>query len=143
MNKRTLTQNLSLLLCFLLIAAASLLGACTPPYNPTSAEIIAEKTVGEGGMTVTVAIIDGENKATRFTVKTDKEKLGEALLENGIVEGVEGSYGLYITSANGILAEGTAWFAVYVGEEMASTGVDGVTLTAGGSYALVYHATYN
>ncbi len=142
MKQTKITRSLSLLLAFMLIAAAGMLGACNAPYTPASAEIVAEKTVGEGQTTFTLSIINGENKATRYTVKTDKTILGDALVENGLVEGVEGPYGLYITSAGGIRAEGTAWFAVYIGEEQAPTGVDGITLTAGGSYALVYHATY-
>ena len=57
------------------------------------------------------------------------------------MEGSDSQYGLFIESVNGLRADYSAngaWWAIYIGSEMASTGVDGITLTDGGSYSLIY-----
>jgi len=73
------------------------------------------------------------------TVHTDEKTVGDALTSLGILEGEEGPYGLYIKSVNGIAADydkdGVYW-AFYVGEEYASTGVDMTDIEDGASYAL-------
>lgn len=66
-----------------------------------------DTTLGSGKKTVTVEVEAAENKIT-FTVKTDAETLGDALLENKLVEGDEGQYGLFVTSVNGIKADYSA-----------------------------------
>ena len=101
-----------------------------------------DTTLGSGKKTVTVEVEAEENKIT-FTVKTDAETLGDALLENKLVEGDEGQYGLFVTSVNGIKADYSAdgsYWALYIGDEYAATGVDGEKLGDGSDtvYRLVY-----
>ena len=101
-----------------------------------------DTTLGSGKKTVTVEVEAEENKIT-FTVKTDAETLGDALLENKLVEGDEGQYGLFLTSVNGIKADYSAdgnYWAFYIGDEYATTGVDGEKLGDGSDtvYRLVY-----
>ena len=63
-----------------------------------------DKTFGNGAKTITLYVVAEEVYVT-FTIKTDKETLAEALIENKIVEGDEnGPYGLYINKVNGIAA---------------------------------------
>ena len=101
--------------------------------------IYAEDTeLGKGAKTITV-VIEAEDKAVKFTVRTDKNTLGEALLENELIDGEKGDYGIYIKSANGIVADydvDQTYWAVYIGEEMAMTGVDSIEITDGASYRL-------
>ena len=95
---------------------------------------------GEGAKTV-ICEVKAEDKTVTFTVKTDKDTVGEALMENGLVEGDEGPYGLYIKKVNGILADydvNQSYWAFYIDGEMASTGVDGAEITEGVTYQLVY-----
>ena len=132
------TRLSCLFLAFLLIAAVGMLGACTEPYNPTEATIVETKTVGTGGKTITVSVVNDKNEATHYTVKTDAEMLDRALLDNGIVEGEIGQYGLFITSAGGLVAEGNGWWGIYVGDGMADTGASFIKVADGGSYAVVY-----
>ena len=101
-----------------------------------------DTTLGSGKKTVTVEVEAEENKIT-FTVKIDAETLGDALLENKLVEGDEGQYGLFVTSVNGIKADSSAdgsYWAFYIGDECAATGVDGEKLGDGSDtvYRLVY-----
>ena len=74
-----------------------------------------------------------------FTVNTDKETVGEALLELGVVAGDTTEYGLYITTVNGVTLDYNtdgAYWAFYINGEYASTGVDATNIEAGASYAL-------
>lgn len=101
-----------------------------------------DTTLGSGKKTVTVEVEAEEDKIT-FTVKTDAETLGDALLENKLVEGDEGQYGLFVTSVNGIKADYSAdgsYWAFYIGDEYATTGIDGEKLGDGSDtvYRLVY-----
>ena len=63
--------------------------------------------------------------------------MGEALLEEKLIDGEQGNYGLYIKTVNGILADydvdGTYW-GVYVNGESAVTGVDSIEVTEGATY---------
>lgn len=101
-----------------------------------------DTTLGSGEKTVTVEVEAEENKVT-FTVKTNAQTLGDALLENKLVEGDEGQYGLFVTTVNGIkadyAADGSYW-AFYIGDEYATTGVDGEKLD--GSSDTVYRLVY-
>ena len=74
-----------------------------------------------------------------FTVKTDKDIVGEALQELGVLEGEEGPYGLYVKVVNGITAiyeEDGSYWAFYENGEYGLTGVDMTDIEAGASYEL-------
>ena len=95
----------------------------------------------EGGKTITIAVVHGDGSKKVFTCSTDAEYLGEVLAAEGIAEGVEGPYGLEIHTVDAETADwnrdGSYW-ALYVGTDYATTGADGVVLTDGGEYMLVY-----
>lgn len=95
---------------------------------------------GKGAKTV-ICEVKAEDKTVTFTVKTDKDTVGEALLEHGLVEGDEGPYGLYVKKVNGILADydvNQCYWAFFINGEMANTGVDGTEIAEGEVYQLVY-----
>ena len=72
--------------------------------------------LGEGTKTVTVQV-KAEEQIVTFTVKTDKDTVGAALLENKLIEGEESEYGLYIKVVNGITADydkDKSYWAFYV-----------------------------
>lgn len=87
----------------------------------------------------TLTVVDIEGNQTVFELSSDKKFLGDALLEEEIIKGEEGPYGLYIKEVNGISAvyevDGTYW-AFYIGSEYAMTGVDATEITDGASYTL-------
>ena len=98
-----------------------------------------QTSAGEKTVTVTVVHADGTDK--EFTYTTDAEYLGEVILAEALVEGVEGPYGLEIHTVDGESAsweENQSYWALFIGEEYATTGADGVVLTDGGVYKLVY-----
>ena len=99
-----------------------------------------EKTI-EGGKNITVIVVHGDGSQKEFAYGTNAEYLGEVILSEGLVEGEEGPYGLVVSAVDGETAsweENQSYWALYVGEEYATTGADGVVLTDGGVYKLVY-----
>ena len=99
-----------------------------------------DTTLGTGEKTVKVSVTAGE-KTVVFTINTNAQTLGSALLENGIVEGENGAYGLYIKRVNGILADydiDQSYWGFYQNGEMMMTGVDGTAIAGGESFELVY-----
>lgn len=135
MKNRLLTLT-SLLL---LLALAFTLGACPAPADPWADAIYTEDTtLGDGAVSFTLEVVCGEHKVT-FTVNTDEEMLGDALLDAGLIAGEEGPYGLYVKRVNGVLADydvdGYFW-SFYVKGEAAMVGVDGTPVEGGAVYRL-------
>lgn len=96
-------------------------------------------TLGEGAKTITVEVT-AEEKTVVFTVKTDADTVGAALLEHNLIAGDEGEYGLYVKTVNGILADydvDQTYWAFNIGGEYAMTGVDQTEITEGVVYQLV------
>lgn len=94
---------------------------------------------GEKQITVTVVHKDSSEKV--FQYSTDREYLGEVLLEEGLAEGESGPYGLMISKVDGETADWNVdqgYWALYIGTEYATSGADGIVLTDGGEYSLVY-----
>lgn len=58
-----------------------------------------------GEKTITVKVIHGDGGEKEFTCTTEEEFLGGVLEAEGLVEGEEGPYGLFITSVDGETAE--------------------------------------
>jgi hypothetical protein len=82
--------------------------------------------------------VDKEGSETQFEIHTEKETVGEALVELGLIAGEESEYGLYVKTVNGITADydkdGVYW-AFYINGEYAQTGVDSTKIAEGESYS--------
>ncbi len=97
-----------------------------------------ENVLGEGNTKFAFTVTDKEGNETAFEIHTDKETVGEALLELGLIEGDEGEYGLYVKTVNGITADYDAdgvYWAFYVNGEYAQSGVDSTAVTEGDTYS--------
>ncbi|MBR4878686.1 MAG: DUF4430 domain-containing protein [Clostridia bacterium] len=96
--------------------------------------------VGEGAVTFKIDVVC-EDKSVTFTINTDAATVGDALIENKLIEGEVGSFGLYIDSVNGMLAdydENMSYWAFYVNDEYAMTGVDMTEIDTSAAYKLEY-----
>lgn len=96
--------------------------------------------LGTGSKTVKLEV-KAEEKSVTFTIKTDKEILGEALVDNKIISGEKGAYGLYVKVVNGITADydkDQSYWAITKNGESVMTGVDGIQILDGEHYELVY-----
>ncbi len=136
--KQTMKIASSLLLVVIfMFCAVSCAGKIDTAALWASATYSADTTLGEGANTVTVAVEAGEKTVT-LTIKTDKATLGEALFEHGLVNDP-----VFFDTCNGIKADwekDQAYWAFYIGDEMASFGIgneDAVT-TGEHAYKLVY-----
>lgn len=103
------------------------------------AQYTEDTELGEGATTVQVEVKAGEKSIT-FTIHTDADTLGDALLTHALVEGEDSQYGLFIKRVNGILADfdidGYYW-GVYKNGEYLMTGVDTTVIADGEHYELV------
>ena len=134
------TRLLSLLL--ILVLALSFVACAQPDLGElwTNATYKQNKTFGNGAKTIEVEVIAGESSVT-FTIHTDKETVGAALIEHNLIEGDAGAYGLYIKKVNGILADydvDQSWWGFYKNGEMMMTGVDMTAFEDGDHYELKY-----
>ncbi len=150
-------KRLSFILCIVLIAVMALFTTgCsdnaetpqTPDENSSeissqTAEIEASEEaesaveIGEGNTKFTFTVTHNDGTQKTFAVSTDKTTVGEALVENGIIAGEDGQYGLYVKTVDGETldyeTDGRYW-AFYVDGAYGATGVDMTDITAGATY---------
>jgi hypothetical protein len=159
MKKQNLLKLLSVVVCLVLVAAMGLaLTSCgetespetpqTPSQNTTTASGMsptgpadgygtAPQDVGKGSTSFIFRVTDAEGNDTLFRVYTDKKKVGDALMECGLISGEEGDYGLYVKTVNGITvdyATDKAYWSFYINNEYAMTGVDQTDVVAHAEY---------
>ena len=111
-----------------------------------------EVEVGEGAKTVTVNIINKQEKGSevwyKVKIKTDAENLADALTENGIAEGSTSEYGLYITKLIVPLdggnyekeADDTHFWSIEQNGEMLMTGASSTPVNDGETFDFVFTA---
>ncbi len=122
-------KTLLVVLCIALIAAAVLFAA----------GILKQKEAGSAdAKAFDFIVVDGAGNGESFHIVSSRQKVGDALIDEGLVEGEEGPYGLYVKSVNGIVADyntdGTYW-AFYINGEMAMSGVDMTEIEDGATYS--------
>jgi len=133
MTKTFMKRSLSYFLCVMLIAAMALsvLG-CNDTGNktendPTKETPVEAVSIGEGSTSFIFEVKDTSGEVKRFKVSTDKTIVGDALSEVGLIEGEQGTYGLYVKTVNGLTLDydkdGKYW-AFYVNDAYATKGVD-------------------
>ena len=140
--KNTIKNKLALMLVIVMMLS---LASCDYFIRKDLPEIWQDATyvkdteLGEGSKTLTVKVEVEDNTVT-FTIHTDAETVGEALLNLGLIAGDESQYGLYVKQVNGMTADydvdGTYW-AFYINGEYAMTGVDTTHIVDGEIYSLV------
>lgn len=136
--------------CLLLLAAVFSLAGCdlidklsgnTVDKAGRWADAIYRKDteLGNGSKTVLVEVKVDEQSVT-FTIKTDREFLGDALMDHKLLEGEDSAYGLYVKKVNGILADydvDQTYWGLYKNGEYSLTGVDTTPISDGEHYELV------
>ena len=125
-------------LCMVLIVAMALsMTACTNngSEDAANADSAVEQAVERS---FTFEVVDKDGNVTTFDITTDKATVGEALLEEGLIAGEVGQYGLYVTEVNGIVADyhvDRTYWAFYVDGAYASGGVDTTDVADGATYS--------
>ena len=135
--KKNLKKLTGILLLFSMVFA---LTACAPMGKETpddSGVVQNGAVIGQGSKTFAMEVTDGEGKVTAFTVKTDADTVGAALLALGVIAGEDSQYGLYVKTVNGITADydkDQTWWGFYVDGVSASAGVDSTEIVSGSTY---------
>lgn len=163
MNRNSMKKILSLLLCVVLIAAMALMatgcsgepafteqpntqgsaptdaGSSEPdPSQQQDSQVTAPTEVGEGNAVFYFSVVDDKGKQTDFKVRTNEKTVGAALVAEGLIQGEEGPYGLYVKTVLGVTLDyekdGKFW-AFYENGASALKGVDQTDITPEASYA--------
>ena len=128
MKKRLLARIL-LIFSLILLVAAVMVG-CGEKKTDTPRE--------ECTFTFTAVFADGSKE--EHTITTTEKTVGDALIANGLIEGEDGPYGLYIKKVNGVSAvyetDGAYW-SLEIGGEPAITGADSIEITENTVYSLI------
>lgn len=139
--KKTIHSTVSIVLALVCIVC---LASCGNTVDKTglweNATYLKNTEFGNGAKTVVVEV-KAEEQTVTFTIHTDKDTVGAALLEHGLIAGEEGQYGLYVKVVNGITADydvDQSYWAFYINGEYAMTGVDSTQITEGNTYQLAY-----
>jgi len=133
------TKNLKPLIAALLVLAV-LLGAALFAYAKLSPKAV------EGEKTISVSVIHSDGSEKSFTLLTKAETLGDALREAELVDGDMGSYGMYVTLADGELAdwdENESWWCFTQSGVFMNTGVDSTMIRDGDEYEITYTIGYS
>ena len=97
--------------------------------------------IGEGSKSFEFTVVNMAGEEATFEVKTDEDTVGAALLENNMIAGEDGDYGLYVKTVNGETVDydkdGKYW-AFYINGEYGMTGVDSTDIADGEHYEIVY-----
>ena len=119
--KRTLSLLLALIMLIALIGCS------------------ANKEAPSAAVSFKVVVTDLDGNETAFEYTSSAASVGEALVAEGLIEGHETEYGLYIDTVNGITADWDAdqtYWAFYINGEYATTGIDGTEIVADTTYGL-------
>ena len=144
-NNRKMT---SWIICMMLIVSMtfSAIGCSTneqsennqPSTEVQNLDATTEQVLGEGQTQFMFTVVDKDGNATNFEIHTDKEIVGDALLEVELIAGEESEYGLFVKTVNGITADydvDQTYWAFYVNDEYASSGVDTTAIEDGKTYS--------
>ena len=123
-NKKTIIALVAVILAVALLAGIYL--AARP-----------QTTEGEKTFTLTVVHSEGSKD---FTITTQEEFLAHALIAEGIItdEGIETGMYLTVDGETASWEENQAYWAIYVGEDYATVGMNDLPIEDGAVYKLEY-----
>ena len=100
--------------------------------------------VSEGSKAFTVTVVHGDGSTKEFSYKTDAEKLGAFLEEKGLIDSKGADEGMF-HSVDGEKADwnvNQSYWAFYIGENYAMTGIYDTPIEDGAIYKLEYTIGY-
>lgn len=109
------------------------LAACGSPAKE-------DESTGAAGKSFTVTVTHGDGSTKEFTYKTDATMLGDYLEQQGLIQSEGADDGMFHT-VDGEKADwnvNQSYWALYLGEEYAMTGIYDTPITEGAAYKLVY-----
>ena len=94
----------------------------------------------QGAKAITVTVVHADGSSKDFQYRTDAEKLGAFLEEKGLIDSQGADEGMFHT-VDGEKADwnvNQSYWAFYLGEDYAMTGIYDTPITDGAVYKLVY-----
>lgn len=96
-----------------------------------------------GAKEISIEVVDDKAASKTYTTRTDAEYLRQALEETkGLtIEGTESTYGLMVTTVNGVTADyntNGAYWSFYLNGEYCNYGIDQQPIENGQAYRIVY-----
>ena len=120
-----------LVLAVLIAAMVLCFAACGQTKAPSNVP-------AEGTKSFTFEVVERDGSVETFEIVTSAGTVGEALIEEGLIQGEEGPYGLYVKTVNGGTydydADGCYW-AFYVNGEYGMNSVEKTEIEDGATYA--------
>ena len=125
-----------------LYAALALLGAAAVLLGIWR---VAVPKPAEGEKNILVRVIHAGGGEAAFPIQTRQDYLGFALVEAGVVEDNQSTYGLYILTADGETADegNQEWWKVTKSGEMVNTGADQTPIADGDAFELTLTVGYD
>ena len=129
MNRKT--GILAIILVILCVAAGILFHTNKP-----------EPVTGE--KEINIIVTHADKTENTFTYQTDAEYLADVLLENELVDGEMGSYGLFITAVDNETVDESKqqWWCITKGGEQVNTGADALPIADGDQFELTLTEGY-
>ena len=143
MKKTNIFRSLFSLMLVLTVVAAMIFAfaSCGNTNDGAKDTASSDSAMEKAEITITVKIKGSDGNVTDFVITTDAEFLRGALEQEGLIEGDESEYGLYVKVVNGERADydkdGAYWSFLKNGEYL-MTGVDTTPIADGAVYKLVY-----
>lgn len=93
-------------------------------------------SASEGDKTIAVAVIHGDGSRKDFSISTDAENLRAALEPEGLIQGQESEFGLYVLTVDGETADEDLqqWRCITKSGGQLMTGVDDTVIADGEQY---------
>ena len=128
---------LALLMCAALVLA---LAGCTSAKKDEG----SAPTKEEEGAAFTLKIVHGDGTEVTKDVTTHKDTLGEALLDEGLIAGEEGAYGLFVKTVDGETVDDAKeqWWCLTRGGQQVNTGVDSTPVEDGATFEFTLTTGY-
>lgn len=124
MTKTKFSKILSLILCFVLVAAIAL----------TCIGCNGNNTVDEGEKEFTFSVTHTNGEEKSFTIKSDKKTVGEALADEELITAEDGMV-ITVDGETVRFEDGGKYWAFYVDGQYAMSGVDTTDITSGATYS--------
>jgi hypothetical protein len=153
--KKTIITKLSLLLVFVMmltlascniwggepISSTTTTGSEQPqlPEIWSTAKYTEDTELGQGSKTFTFKV-EADGYTVTFTIHTDADMVGDALIAHGLIAGDDSQYGLYVKTVNGMLSDwdvDQTYWAFYINGGYGMSGVDTTPIAEGEVYSFV------
>jgi hypothetical protein len=111
-------------------------GSVDTESSQDTSKVVSATELGQGSKYFVFNVeVDGNCKV--YNIKTDKDTVGDALTELGLISGEQGLYGLYVKTVDGLTLDydkDKAYWSFYEDGNYAMTGVDKTEIVNGKNY---------